>query len=94
MVTLTAKLNIKTLLDHIDLARYNDFDCLIIIRDTKTVMNNVPPESLIRTWVWMMSENNDPELMNKGRKNLISAFGSLQKAIEYIEQQVDSGNEH
>jgi hypothetical protein len=56
-------------------------------------MNNIPPESLIRTWVWMMSENNDPELMNKGRKNLISAFGSLQKAIEYIEQQVDSSEE-
>jgi hypothetical protein len=57
-------------------------------------MNNVPPESLIRTWVWMMSENNDQELMNKGRKNLVSAFGSLQKAIQYIEQQVDSGNEN
>jgi hypothetical protein len=55
-------------------------------------MNNVPPESLIRTWVWMMSENNDPELMNKGRKNLISAFGSLQKAIQYIEQQSDPGD--
>ena len=62
----------------------------IIIRETQTVMKNVPPESLIRTWVWMMSENNDPELMNKGRKNLISAFGSLQNAIQYIEQQVDS----
>ncbi|MFQ3189875.1 MAG: hypothetical protein ACI936_001001 [Paraglaciecola sp.] len=56
-------------------------------------MKNVPPESLIRTWVWMMSENNDPELMNKGRKNLINAFGSLQKAIEYIEQKVDSSEE-
>jgi hypothetical protein len=56
-------------------------------------MKNVPPESLIRTWVWMMSENNDPELMNKGRKNLINAFGSLQKAIEYIEQQVDSSEQ-
>ena len=54
----------------------------------------MPPESLIRTWVWMMSENNDPELMNKGRKNLINAFGSLQKAIEYIEQQVASGVEY
>jgi hypothetical protein len=52
-------------------------------------MQNTPPESLIRTWVWMMSENNDPELMNKGRKNLINAFGSLQKAIQYIEEQVD-----
>lgn len=54
-------------------------------------MQNIPPESLIRTWVWMMSENNDPELMNKGRKNLINAFGSLQKAIQYIEEQVDLG---
>lgn len=52
-------------------------------------MKNAPPESLIRTWVWMMSENNDPELMNKGRQNLIGAFGSLQKAIQYIEEQVD-----
>ncbi|MEP1444497.1 MAG: hypothetical protein ABJK37_00100 [Paraglaciecola sp.] len=56
-------------------------------------MQNIPPESLIRTWVWMMSENNDPELMNKGRKNLINAFGSLQNAIQYIEQQVEIGEE-
>jgi hypothetical protein len=40
----------------------------------------------------MMSENNDPELMNKGRQNLINAFGSLQKAIQYIEQQVENGD--
>ena len=59
----------------------------------QTAMKNVPPESLIRTWVWMMSENNDPELMNKGRENLVNAFGSLQKAIEYIEQKVDSSEE-
>lgn len=55
-------------------------------------MNNTPPESLIRTWVWMMSENNDPELMNKGRQNLINAFGSLQNAIQYIERQVENGD--
>jgi hypothetical protein len=60
----------------------------------QTTMKNVPPESLIRTWVWMMSENNDQELIRKGRRNLINAFGSLQKAIEYIEQQVDSGEEN
>ncbi|MFT2089682.1 hypothetical protein [Paraglaciecola sp. 2405UD69-4] len=52
-------------------------------------MKNVPPESLIRTWVWMMSETNNPDIMNKGRQNLINAFGSLQQAIEYIEKQVD-----
>jgi hypothetical protein len=48
-------------------------------------MNNPPPESLIRTWVWMMSDARDEVLMNKGRQNLIDAFGSLKKAIEYIE---------
>lgn len=57
-------------------------------------MNNVPPESLIRTWVWMMSENNDQALVNKGRQNLINAFGSLQKAIQYIEQHADSNHEN
>jgi hypothetical protein len=57
-------------------------------------MNNVPPESLIRTWVWMMSENNDQALVNKGRQNLINAFGSLQKAIQYIEQHADSSHEN
>jgi hypothetical protein len=60
-----------------------------IIRAIHKVINNAPPEPLIRTWVWMMSENNDPELMKKGRQNLINAFGSLQKAIQYIEQQVE-----
>ncbi|WP_199271678.1 hypothetical protein [Paraglaciecola sp. L3A3] len=50
-------------------------------------MHNYPPEPLIRTWVWMMSENQNPLLMNKGRENLINAFGSIQKAIEYIESQ-------
>lgn len=53
-------------------------------------MINTPPESLIRTWVWMMSENNNPELMSKGKQNLINAFGSMQKAIEYIEKSVDA----
>lgn len=57
-------------------------------------MQNIPPESLIRTWVWMMSENNDPELMNKGRKNLINAFGSMQNAIKYIEEQVEVGEKN
>ncbi|MFT4994577.1 MAG: hypothetical protein ACI965_001612 [Paraglaciecola sp.] len=53
-------------------------------------MNNVPPECLIRTWVWMMSENNNPELMKKGRDNLVNAFGSIQNAIKYIEEKVGS----
>jgi hypothetical protein len=35
-----------------------------------------------------MSENNNPELMKKGRENLVNAFGSLQNAIKYIEEKV------
>ncbi|UAA40890.1 hypothetical protein KIH87_13250 [Paraneptunicella aestuarii] len=51
-------------------------------------MNKTPPESLIRTWVWMMAESNNPELVERGRQNLINAFGSMKKAIEHIESQV------
>ncbi|MBB1268609.1 hypothetical protein [Shewanella sp. SR44-3] len=43
-----------------------------------------PPLPLIQTWVWMMIESRDPELQDKGRNNLISAFGSLAKANEYL----------
>lgn len=52
-------------------------------------MNKKPPESLIRTWVWMMAESNNPELVERGRDNLMTAFGSMKKAIEYIESQVE-----
>ena len=43
-----------------------------------------PPLPLIQTWVWMMIASGDPELQQKGRDNLISAFGSLAKANEYL----------
>lgn len=35
----------------------------------------------------MMAESNNPELIERGRNNLISAFGSMKKAIEYIESE-------
>ncbi|HAY95849.1 hypothetical protein [Shewanella sp.] len=43
-----------------------------------------PPLPLIQTWVWMMIESGNPEIQDKGRNNLIAAFGSLAKANEYI----------
>lgn len=43
-----------------------------------------PPLPLIQTWVWMMIESGNPEIQDKGRDNLISAFGSLAKANEYL----------
>lgn len=46
-----------------------------------------PPLPLIRTWVWMMLESGNPEIQEKGKNNLISSFGTLAKANEYINQQ-------
>ncbi len=43
-----------------------------------------PPMALIKTWVWMMIESTNPEIQEKGKNNLISAFGSLAKANNYI----------
>lgn len=43
-----------------------------------------PPLQLIQTWVWMMIESDSPELQDKGRNNLILAFGTLAKANEYL----------
>lgn len=42
------------------------------------------PLPLIQTWVWMMIESGNPEIQDKGRNNLIAAFGSLAKANEYL----------
>lgn len=43
-----------------------------------------PPLPLIQTWVWMMIESGNPEIQDKGRNNLIAAFGSLTKANKYL----------
>ncbi|WP_372871449.1 hypothetical protein [Shewanella sp.] len=43
-----------------------------------------PPLTLIQTWVWMMMESGNPELQEKGRRNLINSFGSLANANEYL----------
>jgi len=45
-----------------------------------------PPLPLIQTWVWMMIESGNSEIQDKGRNNLIAAFGSLAKANEYLAQ--------
>lgn len=43
-----------------------------------------PPLPLIQTWVWMMTQSGDADIQRKGQKNLISSFGSLSKANEYL----------
>lgn len=48
-----------------------------------------PPIALIQTWVWMMMESGNPEIQEKGRRNLINSFGSLAKANEYLAEQLN-----
>lgn len=52
----------------------------------KSEQTNYPPLPLIKTWVWMMVESKEPELKEKGRENIINAFGSLANANEYLTQ--------
>ncbi|WP_133408076.1 hypothetical protein [Parashewanella tropica] len=47
-----------------------------------------PPLALIKTWVWMMVESKEPQIREKGRSNLINAFGSLANANTYISEQL------
>jgi len=57
-----------------------------VILESKNV--KYPPLQLIQTWVWMMIESGNPELQDKGRNNLISAFGTLAKANQYLTENV------
>lgn len=50
--------------------------------DSQTIQ--YPPLPLIQTWIWMMIESGNPEIQEKGKTNLISSFGSLAKANEYL----------
>ncbi|WP_237524250.1 hypothetical protein [Shewanella sp. KX20019] len=43
-----------------------------------------PPLPLIQTWIWMMTQSENPEIQEKGQSNLIASFGSLAKANEYL----------
>ena len=38
----------------------------------------------------MMAESNNPELVERGRENLITAFGSMKKAIQYVESHIQA----
>lgn len=48
---------------------------------------NYPPLSLLKTWAWMMTNDNSTEVQKKGQENLIQIFGSLDKANEYLSAQ-------
>ncbi len=54
--------------------------------------NSLPPISLIKTWVWMMTESEEDDVRQRGMDNLVSAFGSLKSAQEYLLKQSQKEN--
>lgn len=50
------------------------------------VTPGAPPAPLIKTWLEMASNRDSDDIRAAGKARLISAFGSLDKAIAYIEK--------
>lgn len=53
------------------------------MKDTETPQ--LPPVSLVRTWLWMMLEANDEQLKAESQERLLSVFGNLKAVVEYVE---------
>lgn len=53
-------------------------------RSTPNQRASSPPKRLISTWIWMLSQKDEPALQKQGRNNLIAAFGSLEEANRYV----------
>jgi hypothetical protein len=53
------------------------------------VTGGAPPSPLIKTWLEMISNRDSEEIRAAGKERLISAFGSLDIAIAYIENLPD-----
>jgi hypothetical protein len=43
-----------------------------------------PPKALIETWLHLLTQNDDKELKEIGKDKLLSAFGDMQAAANYI----------
>jgi len=62
----------------------------IVTRSGKSkVTPGAPPSPLIKTWLEMVSNRDSEEIRSAGKARLISAFGSLEVAIAYIENLPD-----
>lgn len=62
----------------------------IVTRSNKSkVTPGAPPSPLIKTWLEMVSNRDSEEIRSAGKARLISAFGSLEVAIAYIENLPD-----
>lgn len=55
------------------------------MQDKSELQCNVPL-SLLKTWVWMVTESDDPAVIDQGTDKLIMEFGSLAEAQDFIEK--------
>jgi hypothetical protein len=76
-----------------DLAKYKadkELTKKIVTRSGKEkITGGAPPSPLIKTWLEMISNRDSEEIRAAGKSRLISAFGSLEVAIAYIENLPD-----
>jgi hypothetical protein len=52
----------------------------------KTSDTSTPPDALVKTWMWMMTNKDDEELRLSGRQKLVDAFGGINAAVKFIEE--------
>ncbi|MER2492527.1 hypothetical protein [Catenovulum sediminis] len=45
-----------------------------------------PPVPLVKTWYQLLMQQDDPELKEHGKNMLISAFGDIQTAAQFIKK--------
>ena len=43
------------------------------------------PLPIVKTWVWMVTESDDPAIIDQGTDNLVQQFGTLTEANDYID---------
>jgi hypothetical protein len=57
----------------------------LLMQDKPELQSNVPV-SLIKTWVWMVTESADPAVIDQGTDKLLEEFESLRDAQSFIEK--------
>ncbi len=51
--------------------------------DTKLPSDDKKKYLLLSTWTWMATHATEAEVKKRGRENIIKAFGSIEKAVEF-----------
>lgn len=55
------------------------------MQDKPELACNVPVP-IVKTWVWMITESQDPAIIDQGTDNLVQEFGTLAEAQDFIER--------